>query len=61
MYAVIKDIAEMQNLFLHSLHLNVGNVETGEHPLARFLMPESSNVYVAEVNEFSCIVGTQPE
>ena len=59
LYAVITDIATTQNLFVHTLYANIGSVEAGEHPLSRLLTPEQPTIFLAETNEYSCLVGTQ--
>ena len=58
LYAVIRDIAEAQNLFVQTLYAGIGENERN-HPLARLLPSEVTHIYPAEANEHSCIVGKQ--
>ena len=53
LYAVIRDIAEAQNLFVQTLYADIGK----NHPLARLLPSEPTHIYPAEANEHSCIIG----
>lgn len=57
LYAVIKDIVDAQNLFVHTLYADIGGEP--EHRLSRLLTPDPTHIYAAEANEHSCIVGKQ--
>jgi hypothetical protein len=57
LFAVIKDIAESQNLLVHTLYADVGGDLS--HPLRRLLPKEPSSIYATEANEHSCIIGRQ--
>ena len=56
---MIRDIAEAQNSFMHTLYAAAYNVEKGEHHLARLLPQDYPCIHLDEANEHNCIVPKQ--